>query len=486
MGERRPFQVAVNLDPAESDLSPLPPAEFVSTATGTGRGDPDRAGRSSIPELTPADIEKKQSIWWFLFVAGAAALLAEAILANRLSKRFGFGLLQSQRPRRFRGWVRVPGRSGVRFGSLGTSAQRIDLGTPPNLDRPDLGPMRSNFSQEITMASLERRDSPAGTGRGHPAGAQPVADASCCCAAGSSSLVGALRGACARVARAPELQVQPGVGHRLPGRDFRHRSPRCLASGSSGRSRRRVSDMQVALYVEEHEPSLQAAILSAVDIGAASEAGTERRCPPVIVDKLVAQAVEKARTIDGGRAVGRHAMQRNAVGARRASPRLGALLLVVGPEFLRQGASALLDARRQREAASPYAIKVTPGDVDGAQGLRPGGHREARRLPVERRRADGEARKASDKFERMPLVATGDAATFEGMLFDVKKPIEYYVEADGVRSPGYTMKVVELPAVDNARARVRLSRPTPACRRRRSRSGGDVAALRGTEVRVQA
>src|SRR5262245_30722311 len=32
--------------------------------------------------------------------------------------------------------------------------------------------------------------------------------------------------------------------------------------------RRRVSDLQVALYVEEHEPSLQAAILSAVDLGA--------------------------------------------------------------------------------------------------------------------------------------------------------------------------------------------------------------------------
>ena len=30
--------------------------------------------------------------------------------------------------------------------------------------------------------------------------------------------------------------------------------------------RRRVNDIQVALYVEEHEPSLQAAILSAVDV----------------------------------------------------------------------------------------------------------------------------------------------------------------------------------------------------------------------------
>ncbi len=66
--------------------------------------------------------------------------------------------------------------------------------------------------------------------------------------------------------------------------------------------------------------------------------------------------------------------------------------------------------------------------------------------------------------------------SFEGMLFDVKKSMTYYVEADGVKSPTYTMTVVELPAVDDARARVRLSRPTPGCaaeggsRRRRRRA----------------
>jgi hypothetical protein len=93
MGERRPFQVAVNLDPSESDLSALPPTEFVSTATGRAAATPT-GGSLEHPELTPADIEKKQSMWWFLFVAGAAMLLAEAILANRLSKRFGQGLMQ--------------------------------------------------------------------------------------------------------------------------------------------------------------------------------------------------------------------------------------------------------------------------------------------------------------------------------------------------------------------------------------------------------
>jgi hypothetical protein len=91
LGERRPFQVAVNLDPAESDLSSLPPAEFVATATG--RAAVTASGQSlENPELTPVDVERKQSVWWYLFALGAGLLMAEAVLANRLSKRFGFGL----------------------------------------------------------------------------------------------------------------------------------------------------------------------------------------------------------------------------------------------------------------------------------------------------------------------------------------------------------------------------------------------------------
>jgi hypothetical protein len=92
-GDRRPFQVAVNLDPAESDLSALPPAEFVKSATG--RAAVTATGQSlEHPDLTPEDIEKKQSIWWFLLLGAVLALVSEAALSNRLSKRFGRGFLQ--------------------------------------------------------------------------------------------------------------------------------------------------------------------------------------------------------------------------------------------------------------------------------------------------------------------------------------------------------------------------------------------------------
>ena len=90
--------------------------------------------------------------------------------------------------------------------------------------------------------------------------------------------------------------------------------------------------------------------------------------PRVILDRMVEQAVETCRVNSGRpRALARQTIRRRTVvlGALAA---VAALLLVVGPEFFRQGASALLVLSRSAEAASPYAIKVTPGDVTVPKG----------------------------------------------------------------------------------------------------------------------
>ncbi len=245
--------------------------------------------------------------------------------------------------------------------------------------------------------------------------------------------------------------------------------------------RRRVSDMQVALYVEEHEPSLQAAILAAVDVSQPSLDGAPP-VPAAIVEKMVAQAVEKCRTIEGGKAVGRRTLRRLAVALTTAAG-VVALLLSIGPEFLRQGASALLVLSRSAEAASPYAITVEPGDAEV-----PKGSDQSIKARLAGFRTNEVAlmvkEAGADKFERRALVVTGDATMFEGMLFDLKTSIEYYVEADGVKSPTYDMTVVELPAVAN----LELEYIFPAYTGlppQKVEVGGDVAALRGTEVRVK-
>src|SRR3954471_19622805 len=110
---------------------------------------------------------------------------------------------------------------------------------------------------------------------------------------------------------------------------------------------RRASDEQVALYLEEDEPSLQAAIISAVDAGAG---GSESPYSAALVRRLVESAIEKAREVDSGRRVER-------VPVRRYAVMLGAIavaalaLFTTGPAYLRHALSALLIISRNVEAA---------------------------------------------------------------------------------------------------------------------------------------
>jgi hypothetical protein len=86
MGNQRPYAVAVNLEPAESDLTSMAPGDLLGSV---GVATPGTAAGRSLEgvEATPAEMEKKQSLWWFLLLAGIGLLLAEAILANRLSRQ---------------------------------------------------------------------------------------------------------------------------------------------------------------------------------------------------------------------------------------------------------------------------------------------------------------------------------------------------------------------------------------------------------------
>ena len=81
-----PTAIAVNLDPAESDLTPLDPSELVAAVTGQRR--PQAAAAAEQPaELTREEAERRQSLWWYLLVAGLLLLAAETVVANQLSRR---------------------------------------------------------------------------------------------------------------------------------------------------------------------------------------------------------------------------------------------------------------------------------------------------------------------------------------------------------------------------------------------------------------
>ncbi|MGE3512520.1 MAG: DUF4175 family protein, partial [Vicinamibacterales bacterium] len=246
--------------------------------------------------------------------------------------------------------------------------------------------------------------------------------------------------------------------------------------------RRRVTDSQVAMYLEEKDPSLQTALLSAVDASSQADATGAQGPSPRLVEKIVEQAIERCRQLEDGMTVERQNMRRQvmALGSVAAA---AALIIALGPAFLRHGLSALLIVSRSAEAASPYKIAVTPGNTKIPRGMD---------QPVTAT-LDGFTAvdvsvmmrsQGATEFERVPLTPTEDKKGFEGILFHVEKPLEYFVEANGVRSPIFSMDVVELPTVD----RLVLEYKFPGYTGLESRTidpGGDIAALHGTEVTVK-
>src|SRR5712692_1778889 len=87
-GGNRPDRIAVNLDPAESDLTPLDPQELVAAVTGHAV---QTTTEAQAPVLVkPEEAERRQGLWWYLLVVGLVLLAAEMAVSNYLSRNERF------------------------------------------------------------------------------------------------------------------------------------------------------------------------------------------------------------------------------------------------------------------------------------------------------------------------------------------------------------------------------------------------------------
>jgi hypothetical protein len=240
--------------------------------------------------------------------------------------------------------------------------------------------------------------------------------------------------------------------------------------------RRRVSDEQVALYLEEHEPSLQAMLLSAV------ETSREGHVPEsaALVRRIIEQAIEACTRIDATNRVERIPLRRYAA-ATGGTALVALLALLFGPAFLRHAITALV-LIPSVQAASPYKIDLTPGDVTVPKGADQkvtatlsGFNSEDVQVMVKRT--------PSGSFEPLPMARNNETGKYEGIVFDIMAPLDYYVLADGVLSKTHHMKVVEVPYVQRLELEYRFPAYT-GLEPQKVEDGGDVAVLRGSEVRV--
>ena len=84
IGSGRP--IAVNVDPAESNLSHLDPQELIAAVTSRT---PDAARASAAATASPEDLERRQRIWWYLLLGALLLMATETVVSNRLSRAAG-------------------------------------------------------------------------------------------------------------------------------------------------------------------------------------------------------------------------------------------------------------------------------------------------------------------------------------------------------------------------------------------------------------
>jgi hypothetical protein len=75
--------IAVNVDPAESDLTPLDTAVLTAAVAPSENSAPVHA---AVSPMTPHELEHRQGVWWYLLAAALLLLGAETVISNRLSR----------------------------------------------------------------------------------------------------------------------------------------------------------------------------------------------------------------------------------------------------------------------------------------------------------------------------------------------------------------------------------------------------------------
>ena len=236
--------------------------------------------------------------------------------------------------------------------------------------------------------------------------------------------------------------------------------------------RRRVSDVQVAQFIEEQYPHLEDRLVSAIEFG-------EEQGGSAIIDLLIKDALEKVHRVDFSVFVNRKRLAGLGLLGIMAFAVLF-ILLAWGPAFLPYGFHLIYAPWAQASSDLPMRIGVVPGDVE----ILKGSDQEVEAQLVGFDASDvhlyvqPEAAETWNPLAMEPKPAGGD---FHYLLIDIRSPMHYYVEARGVRSETYSIRVVDLAKVEQ----IDLTYNFPAYTGMSSQhieNNGDIEALKGTEV----
>jgi len=246
------------------------------------------------------------------------------------------------------------------------------------------------------------------------------------------------------------------------------------------RGRRQASDAAIARYIEEHDPSLDAALRSAVD--AVGPDSTLDRSSTALQHRLVDDVVRRLEAFDLPREVDRAEIRRAAIALGAAAVAALAFFLLA-PAFMRQAFPYLFDPfSHAGRSATPYRVSVLPGNHTIARGS---DQEITAQLTGFDAAAELVTRTVDGEWTRSPMIRdeTGEAVSHRFILLSVLNATDYFVESKGTRSDVFRLSVVDRPYVK----KIDLEYHFPAYARlepQRVEGTGDVTALSGTSVAV--
>ena len=244
---------------------------------------------------------------------------------------------------------------------------------------------------------------------------------------------------------------------------------------------RRASDAEFAMYIEQHAPQLKQALISAVQ---ELEQPVDQQASPALTARVVQQAARAIAPLASERAIERPRVaraQKWLAGGLVAA----ALLLAFGPASVRDSARILFAPWSVAIAATPPApvVDVEPGDAEVPRG----GALDIR-AALAHFTADGAElvfrADSAAEWTRIPMGRDSLEVRFAGRLFDLVDDTEYYVEAMGIRSETFRLRITDLPAVTRLAVELRFPAFTNLPPER-DEDGGDIAAVAGTVAIIE-
>jgi hypothetical protein len=202
----------------------------------------------------------------------------------------------------------------------------------------------------------------------------------------------------------------------------------------------RVSDVQIAQFIEERYPQLEDRLVTAIEYGG------HRTESAGMIDLVIKDALDKSKRVDFSVFLNRRRLTSFGVLGIAAGLALVALF-TWGPSFFPYGFNQLYFPWTEASRGSLMTIRITPGDIEVPKGS----DQEIQAQLVGFDSPDVRLyiqSEASGQWNGSAMDPDPHGSNFRYLLIDLSASLRYYVESKGVRSPTHSIRVKDLARLE--------------------------------------